>query len=198
MRRFVASFVMSLAGLALVLAPVSGQAAWSLGANLGVTIHDPSDGGDTFTLIGFPTQASAFSSLRPGFRVGYAGSKMDHEGYLDLSYDSQSADGDDLHSLRLAGNYQYNFGTAASVRPYVTLGAGIFNVGYDAGFGSVGATAATFGGGFGMGMPVSDDRGRLRWELRYDRLQEGDDDGFTIIGEASVVSILFGFDLWMR
>ncbi|HEU4333777.1 MAG TPA: outer membrane beta-barrel protein [Candidatus Eisenbacteria bacterium] len=199
MRRVPVPLVLLLAGIALLLAPAPAHAAWSLGANLGVTVHNPTDDGDdTVTMIGFPTQASAFSSLRPGLRIGYAGQAMTHEGYLDLSYDSQSADGDDVHAMRLAANYQYNFGANSSVKPYVTLGAGLFNFGYDTGFGSVGATAATFGGGIGMGMPVSDDRGRLRWELRYDRLGEGEDGGIAIIGEAGIISVLFGFDLWMR
>lgn len=174
-------------------------ATWGVGANMGLTIHNPDGPGDDVTMFGVPTQANALSSIRPGFRVSYVGgAKMTHEGFLDLSYDRQSSDGDHLSTFRLAGNYQYNFTMSGSPRPYVTFGVGMFHEGFDAGGEDLGATSMTFGGGFGVGFPVSNGAGRIRVETRMDKLDNADDDGFPVIGEATVIQIGAGFDLWFR
>ena len=194
LRRFAAIALVS--SLAL---PLPASAMWSLGANLGVTIHNPSeDGDDTATLVGIPTQTSPFGSLRPGLRIGFAGEALTHEGFLDASYDAQYIDEFDVHALRLGANYQYNFSSGASMRPYLTAGVGILNVGGDFGLESVGATSLTYGGGVGLGFPVSDNAGRLRVEARADRIDEGEEDGVVLIGEATVINVTFGFDLWLR
>ena len=189
--------------LVVILATQPAQATWGVGANLGLTIHNPDGPGDDVTMFGIPTQANAFSSIRPGLRVSYAGgAAMKHEGFLDLSYDRQSTEGDHLSTLRLAGNYQYNFTMSGSPRPYVTFGVGMFHEGFDVeGLGGdedVGATAMTFGGGFGVGFPVSQGAGRIRAEVRMDKLDNADDDGFPVIGEATVIGIGAGFDLWFK
>ena len=93
----------------------------SVGTNFGVAIHSPEDGGDNTTLVGVPSQASLIGTIRPGLRIGGAGSKRDHEGYLDLSYDGISSGGSSFHALRLGLNYQYNFG-GGSFRPFLTIG----------------------------------------------------------------------------
>jgi hypothetical protein len=182
----------------IVFATRPALATWGIGANMGVTIHNPEGPGDDVTMFGVPTQANALSSIRPGLRVSYTGTAMSHEGFLDLSYDRQSSEGDHLSTLRLAGNYQYNFTTSGSPRPYLTFGVGMFHEGLETGFGDVGATSLTFGGGFGVGFPVSDKAGRIRVEARMDKLDSADDDGIPVIGEATVIQIGAGFDLWFR
>jgi hypothetical protein len=187
-----------LAALVLMsLAPAHSFAAWGLGANLGMTLHDPAESGaDNVTLIGFPSQASVFTSLRPGLRVAYAGDSSPHEAYLDVSLDHEASHGDNFTAVRLGGNYQYNF-NGSSFRPYVTAGLGVFSE--HANFsGSTSATSMTFGGGAGIGFPVGNQAGRLRLEARFDKLQEGKDNGEVVIGEATIMSLLFGFDLWLR
>jgi hypothetical protein len=74
----------------------------------------------------------------------------------------------------------------------------MFHEGLGTGFGEVGATSLTFGGGFGVGFPVSNKAGRIRVEARMDKLDSADDDGITVIGEATVIQIGAGFDLWFR
>jgi outer membrane protein with beta-barrel domain len=192
-------FLTAVVVLASVLVAARPAAAtWGIGANLGVTIHNPDSAADNTTLVGIPTQASAFATIRPGMRVSYTGAAMDHEGFADLSYDSQSSGGDHINAFRLAGNYQYNFSTSGGPRPYVTAGVGLFHEGVEVGSGSVGATSMTFGGGFGVGFPVSKGSGRIRVEARIDELDEGDDDGDVVIGKATVMQIGAGFDLWFR
>jgi len=196
MRSFLtAVFVLS----CLAASTQPAHATWGVGANLGLTIHNPDGPGDDVTMFAIPTQANAFASIKPGLRVSYTGNvKTNHEGFLDLSYDRQSSDGDHLSTLRLAGNYQYNFTMSGSPRPYVTFGVGMFHEGFDTGGGDLGATSMTFGGGFGVGFPVSDKAGRIRVEARMDKLDNADDDGFPVIGEATVIQIGAGFDLWFK
>ena len=194
--RSTAVVLLALASILTLTQPA--LATWGLGANMGITIHNPKGPGDDVTMFGIPTQANALSSIRPGLRVSYAGSKMDHEGFADLSYDRQSSGGDDLSTLRLAGNYQYNFTTSSSYRPYVTFGVGMFHESLGTGFGDVSATSMTFGGGFGLGFPVSKGAGRIRLEARMDKLDSADDNGVTVIDEATVIGIGAGFDLWFK
>jgi hypothetical protein len=165
----------------------------SVGTNFGVAIHSPEDGGDNTTLVGVPSQASLIGTIRPGLRIGGAGSKRDHEGYLDLSYDGISSGGSSFHALRLGLNYQYNFG-GGSFRPFLTIGGGVYNVGGE----SIDANSATFGGALGFGVPVSDDHGRFRLEVRLDHLNEGKDGGNVVIDPANVYQFTMGFDLWMK
>ncbi|HEX5030430.1 MAG TPA: outer membrane beta-barrel protein [Candidatus Eisenbacteria bacterium] len=195
MRSFL-SAVLALVAILAVTQPA--QATWGVGANLGLTIHNPEGPGDDVTMFGAPTQANLLSSIRPGLRVSYTGTAMSHEGFLDLSYDRQSSDGDHLSTFRLAGNYQYNFTMTGSPRPYVTFGVGMFHEGLGSEFGDLGATAMTFGGGFGVGFPVSDKAGRIRAEVRMDKLDHAEDDGDPVIGEATVIQIGAGFDLWFK
>src|SRR5262245_15034951 len=123
MRQFLAAIF----ALACILAATQpAEATWGVGANAGLTIRNPEGPGDDVTTFGIPTQANALSSIRPGLRVSYTGDvKTNHEGFLDLSYDRRSTEGDHLSTLRLAGNYQYNFQTSSSMRPYVTFGVGM-------------------------------------------------------------------------
>ena len=68
---------------------------------------------------------------------------------------------------------------------------------HDFGGSSTGATSFTYGGGVGFGTKVSEGHGRIRGELRYDRLNEGKDSGTTLIDAANLYQFLLGFDLWM-
>jgi hypothetical protein len=49
-----------------------------------------------------------------------------------------------------------------------------------------------------VGFPVSKKAGRIRVEARMDKLDSADDGGVTVIGEATVIQIGAGFDLWFR
>jgi hypothetical protein len=184
-----------LLGSAVLLAAApSARADISVGTSFGVAIHSPEGGGSNTTLVGVPSQAGLTGTVRPGLRIGGARSARDHEFYLDTSYDGINSSGNGIHALRFGLNYQYNFSRAASTHPYVTAGAGMFNVGG----GSVSATSATFGGGIGLGVPVSEDHGRFRVEFRIDHLNDGKDGGDVVIGAANVFQLMAGFDLWMK
>lgn len=188
----------TLAALALVMVgTVPARADISVGTSLGLAIHDPEGSGQSTTLIGIPSQAGVVSTVRPGFRFGTAVEDRKHEGYADITFDRQSSGGSSLHALRLGVNYQYNFDPTKSA-PYVTFGGGLYNISADGGFGSAGATSGTIGGGFGLGVPVSENHGRFRVEARVDHLFEGDDGGFTLIDAANVFQLNLGFDLWMK
>ena len=102
-----------------------------------------------------------------------------------------------MSALRLAGNYQLQLrqGIAAPVRD--VRGRHIPCEGFSTRWRRGGATALTFGGGFGVGFPVSDMAGGSV-EARMDKLDHADDGGVTVIGEATVIQIGAGFDLWFQ
>jgi hypothetical protein len=179
--------------VSVVLAPARAFSAWGLGANLGLSILNPSEiGVPNATVVGVPAQSTAFM---PGLRFSMTEGTMVHEAYVDLGYFGESSEGDHFHTMRLGGNYQYNF-KGTSARPFLTAGVGIFNVG--SGAGGPHATTFTFGGGAGVGFPVSDNAGRLRLEARVDKIREGRSNGEIVIGETTAIQVLFGFDLWVR
>ena len=193
MRRVDPAAPLFLLSALLLLSASPARADISVGTNFGVAVHSPADDGDNTTLIGVPSQANLVGAVRPGLRIGGAGSKRDHEGYLDLSYDGISTNSGANHVLRIGVNYQYNF-RGASVRPFLTLGGGIYSYGGE----NVGATSTTVGGGVGFGVPVSDDHGRFRMEFRLDHLSDGKDGTDVLIGAANVYQLTLGFDLWMK
>ena len=193
MRRVPSAATLSLGCVLILAAAAPALADISVGTNFGVAIHSPSDDGDNTTLIGVPSQASLIGTVRPGLRLGAAGGERVHESYLDLSYDGISTNSAAIHALRIGANYQYNF-RGASMRPFLTVGAGIYSYGGE----NVGATSSTFGGGVGFGVPVSDDHGRFRVEFRLDHLNEGKDGTDVLIDAANVYQFTFGFDLWMK
>ena len=194
MRRIRSAASIVLGGALLLAAAPHARADISVGTSFGVAIHHPSNGGDNTTLVGVPSQAGLAGTVRPGLRIGGVGQKRDHEVYLDTSYDGLSSGGSSLHALRLGLNYQYNFARSGSTHPYLTAGAGIYNVGGE----GISATSATFGGGVGLGVPVSEDHGRFRVEFRLDHLNDGKDGGDVVVGAANVFQITAGFDLWMK
>jgi len=193
MRRTHSAAWLLLGSAMLLTTAPSARADIYVGTSFGVAIHSPEGGGDNTTLIGVPSQAGLTGTVRPGLRVGGAGSARDHELYLDTSYDGLSSGGSSIHALRLGVNYQYNF-MGGSTHPYVTVGGGMYNVGGE----SVSATSATFGGGLGLGVPISEDHGRFRVEFRVDHLSDGKDGGNVVIGAANVFQLMAGFDLWMK
>lgn len=178
----------AIVSLGLFQAP-QASANWSLGTNLGVSFVSP-DGGDNYTVASWPSSAEL---VTPGLRVGFAGTKSPHEGYLETGF-LLISDGGTLHVLELSGNYQYSFKPEGKTSPYLTAGVGLVNV--DNSF--TGATSAMFGGGLGIWCRVGADHGRVRAEVRYDRVSEGDDSGTPVIDKAGMVGIKLGFDLWMK
>jgi hypothetical protein len=180
------AFVAAIVSLTLFHAP-QAFANWSLGANLGVSFVNPEDGSSE-TVAGWPLDAF----LEPGLRIGFAGTRSSHEGYLEsglVLVDSDST----VHVFELIGNYQYSFKPGSPTSPFLTAGVGLVNV--DNG-GS--ATSAMYGGGLGIWHRVAADHGRVRAEVRYDRVSEGDDNGVEVIDKAGIVGIKLGFDLWMK
>ena len=196
--RCVPSVAFLLLGSTLLLATASPSLAdMSVGTNFGFAIHNPENGGENTTLIGVPSQAGLLGTVRPGLRIGGAGSKRDHEGYVDLSYDGISSNGSGAHALRIGVNYQYNFNSSAT-HPYLTFGGGMYNYGGGGDGDNISATSTTIGGGVGLGVPVSENHGRFRVEVRLDHLSEGKDGGDVLIGAANVCQFTMGFDLWMK
>ena len=197
MRSILRMFVV--AALFLVGKAPLGHAEVSMGANLGFAVMDPKYG-DTWTFVDIPSNSGYFTTVRPGLRVGLTGKGRRHEAYTDLSLDYVhfNYNSNSWRSIRAALNYQFNLNGAA-VGPYVTGGGGLLNTrAVDQFGGDWNATAATMGGGLGLGIPVSAAHGRVRAEARLDHIFEGkNSNGAVIIDQANVYGLVFGFDLWL-
>lgn len=161
-----------------------------LGANLGFSSINPENGRDA-QVVAWPSSVIGF---QPGFRLSYIADSGTHEGYLDSGLLRLSGGGEATTYVELSGNYQYNFASGGRTRPYLTAGVGIFHVSLSSDFGGdESGTSALFGGGVGIRHSVSADHGSLRFEARFDRVEESD-----VIGAAGVFGFKFGYDLWMR
>jgi opacity protein-like surface antigen len=199
--------VLLLVLLALVPAAPAAAFNWGVGADLGYNMFMPSSdyGGDieNISYFGWPLGSQLLFGEVPlssggGLRVSFAGEKPTHEAWLGTSLSYFSYSGTSLHMLGLNANYQYNFETSGGVKPYVTAGAGLTRLGYSPESGDgTSAMSATFGGGVGIAHKMG--TGRLRAEVRYDQITEGnDDDDDTLILKGGNLGFRLGFDLWSQ
>lgn len=186
----------------MVAALLAGFAAparamnWSLGANLGLVIVDPTeDGLESVTLLGLPSQGFITIVGSPGLRVGFIGESPRHQFYFDNGLSMFSTEGVNFTSAQFTANYQYNL-TRTSTQPYVTLGGGLAHFrSEDFLFGDESVMAGMFGGGLGVQHRLGHGRGSLRAEIRLDHVVE--DDG-GVVPESNNIGLKFGFDLWMN
>lgn len=196
MRRSMSCFAMLLASIALLSVPPAHAMNWSLGANLGLSVEMPEDGSDV-TVLEWP-----YKGVVPaGLRLGFANEGSPHEIYFDNEFGWFDSDDVSGHSLSLTANLLYALSPGITA-PYLTGGLGFVNVGshIETGFGdfSASATSITLGLGVGLRHRLANGHGAVRGEVRYDRLTEGEDHDVVVIDEAGVLSLKFGFDLWMK
>ena len=191
MRRL--SILAAVAALMAVSAVPASALNWSLGANLGAQFVDP-DQGEDFSVYSWP------NVLMPGIRVGFTGANPTHEFYADTGLLLVSSDDASSRSFTTTGNYQFNFPTQSSNNFYLTGGAGFIVDGSEVstplGDIETSATSMMYGAGVGIRHKMGNGHGTLRAEVRYDLVSEGEDDGVTVIDEASAFGIKLGFDLW--
>jgi len=196
--------VVLLALLAVIPAAPAAAVECGLGADLGFNLFIPSsdyEGAENISTFGWPMGGSFLGALPTfgGLRVSFRGEKPAHEVWLGTSLSFLSSEGDSFHQLGLTANYQYNFPTQGTILPYVTAGAGLNMVGINPDEGdSHSATAAVFGGGVGIARAVADGAGRLRAEVRFDQVTEGESDGSVMIPKGGNLGIRLGFDLWLK
>lgn len=169
-------------------------AIWSLGSNLGLTYMDPKSTAEQVTTLGVPSGAGVIPVVQPGLRVGFKGEDSALEGYLDMGFALVHSGGSTDHALAATANFQDSFRPENDTSAYLTAGAGITNL--DSGIYS--ATSFVFGGGLGLWHKVGNDHGRVRMEVRYDRLTKGEDNHVAVIDEADILGLKLGFDLWMK
>ncbi len=183
----------------LTIAAPAHAMNWSLGANLGLVVVDPTENGiESFTLIGWPSQGLFNIVASPGLRIGFRGEDPRQQFYLDSGFSHVSTDGGSFSSLQLSGNYQYNFAAAGRVHPYLTGGLGLVSVNADNFLGDGAAVSPIVGGGFGLQGELGHGHGTLRAEFRLDHVAEGKDNGATVIPATNNYGIKLGFDLWMK
>lgn len=184
--------------LALVATPAHAM-NWSLGANLGLVVIDPTeDGVDSATMFGWPSQGFLNAVGAPGLRLGFMGENPQHQFNLETAFWLFSSEGSSISTAQFTGNYQHNFvGSGAATYPFVTGGAGFTSVNAEDFFGGS-AVSPTFGIGVGMQHRLGHGHGTARAEIRIDHVVEGEDGGFPLIPASNNIGLKFGFDLWMQ
>ncbi len=181
----------------------AASATWTLGANVGLSILMPSEGGGDLRALSLPAQDGLLNGgTLAGLRIGLVAPDERHEFYLDWGLSLLSGGGESLTGFMGTLNYQHNLGTGrGSTEPYLTLGLGLAYrrehfENFFTGSETISGTNPLFGGGIGVQHRVGRSHGALRGEIRYDRLAEGSGD----LGVASMNALSFklGFDLWMK
>jgi hypothetical protein len=162
---------------------------WSLGSNFGLRFLNAENQGSTVTALSWP--GDALLAREPGFRLGFTGENRAHEFFIDSGVLLMSESGFSLHSLLLTGNYQHNFTPETSPSPYVTVGAGFYNVGGD----TDSSTLPSLGGGLGLQFHVASGHGTVRTEFRFDHFGSDETQGMPAV---NAFGFKIGFDLWMK
>jgi opacity protein-like surface antigen len=169
----------------------AGAGTVGIGANMGFSAINPAVGADT-QIFAWPGSVVGF---QPGVRLSYLVETRTHEGFLDTGLLRLSGAGESATYTQLSGNYQYNFRSTASVRPYLTAGVGMYRVSLGSDFGpGESGNSFLYGGGGGIRHWVSEEHGAVRAEARYDHVGEGS----KIIQKADVFTFRLGFDLWLK
>jgi hypothetical protein len=189
--------------LAMIPAAQARVVKWGIGADLGYNVFMPSsdyEKWENINAFGWPMGGSSPEAPTfGGLRVVFQGENPAREVWLGTSLALLSSGGVHFNRFQLTANYQYNFPAEGRTRPYVTGGAGLTGMGHGSeGHGGRSAMGALFGVGAGIAYRVGDGAGRLRAEIRYDRLTEGKDDGSILIPKGGNLGIRLGFDLWVK
>ena len=170
----------------LILVASSARAVvWQIGPNLGMDVF--SVAGDAAAGIGVPEGTDPLvGALRPSLRFGAWSDDQRHEVYLDtgaMLITSESTYTNFIATL----NYSHAFRWGSA--PYVTAGFGIANRG------SLGESrqALSFAVGLGRRQRLGHGHGAVRYEARYERLQERDVPADN--PPLDIIGVRIGFDL---
>lgn len=184
-------------GLALgalrVPAACSREAAWSIGANAGISFIQPERGAHVTTL----SAPGTVSGMQPGLRLGHTLSHPNAEAYLDGGLSWSTSNGAHDRGAMLIANVQWNFSPASSAALFVDAGFGLLSSTVSTGRSSVSGTAARAGLGAGVRRRVGD-AGTVRAGARWDHDTRDMDGSIVVIPGGSVLTLRAGFDLWLR
>lgn len=148
----------------------------------------------TPTSCGAPAQSFLTLLGTPGLRLGIAPETAPYELFFDTGFSHVSLNDASFSAFQLSANFQYNFNNG-STHPYVAAGAGLSRINDDDFFYSRGhETAPTFGAGLGVRHRLHHGYGKLRAEVRYDRLVASHAENYFLDGYS--VALKLGFDVW--
>jgi len=180
----------------------AATSTWTFGANMGLSILMPREGGDDLTAFTLPARNGPLSGgTLAGLRIGVLYPDERRELYLDWGLSHVSQGSVSLTGLIATLNYQHTLGTGRSAtEPYLTLGLGLTyqreRVDLFLGPETSSGTNPIFGAGLGVQHKIAHRHGAMRGEIRYDRLAEGSGD--LGLASANALGFMFGFDLWMK
>lgn len=185
--------------VSIIVSGGSARAEVVLGASFGYTHFTYPDIPDfTNNIVGIPgTQDWS----QPGIRVGYVapGRRWDLNADVGLMHRSGTI-GSPETTVELFPQVQVNAAGRRGFSPFVNGGVGmLYETAFTSPINPITATRPVFGAGVGVRKSVSDEHGRLRFELRYDRVSKsektrGPGDTFTFPA-TNLFSVKLGFDL---
>jgi len=173
--------------LSLVASTPARAGSWSLGAQLGWMAIQSGEGSYTTTVLAMPSSALSY---QPGLRLGFGDARHTREACFEggmLMIDEAGS----LVTIAIGSfGYQHVFMREAAWNPLANVWAGFVNEGGEERSG----ISPSLGAGLGVRHVVHEDRGALRFEVRYDYLKAG---GPFERPKLATVGFRFGFDLWL-
>lgn len=176
--------------IALVLLGTSPAAAasWSLGTQLGLAyITSGAAHEGTTTVVAWPSNALTYE---PGLRLALGSDRHTDDVMLDTGWLKLDEAGSTLSLFVATASYQHVFRPEWNWSPFANAGLGAYRE--DAS--TVTHTSARWGGGIGVRHVVHEDHGALRFEVRYEHLDENRESGRPTL---KTWGVQFGFDLWL-
>ena len=162
-------------------------ASWSFGTQLDIAYISSADKKGTSTVVAFPSNALTYE---PGLRVALGNDRHTNDVMLDSGWFLLDEAGSTLSLFVAMANVQHVFRPEWNWSPFANAGAGVYRE--DAA--TVTHTSGRYGAGIGVRHVVHEDHGALRFEARYDHLNENRESGRPTL---ATWGLRFGFDLWL-
>ncbi len=189
---------MWLGWLILSAAPLHA-AEWSIGASGGLNHFVASEGGLQTFGTGFPYSGPSLE-FQPAFRIERRGEGSRNGIALDLGFGFRGhEDTFTTHSIVVLAHLTHALGEGKPLAAFASLGGGVGYFSYEdlsrAGSGRQSGTGAIYGGGAGVFHRLGNGHGRIRLEIRYQRVEGATDDGLVVTPKGHSTSAQLGFDL---
>jgi len=186
-------------GLLILSATPLHAAEWSIGASGGFNYLVASEGDFQTFGAGFPYSGPSLE-FQPALRIERRGERSRNGIAIDLGFGFRGhEDAFTTHSIIVLGSLTRAFGEGRPLAAFASLGGGLGYFSYEdlsrAGSGRQSGTGAIFGAGAGVFHRLGNGNGRIRLEIRYQRVEGATDDGLVITPKGHSASAQLGFDL---
>lgn len=189
-------------GLLALFAARLHAAEWSIGASGGFNYFIAGEGDFQSFGTGFPYSGPSLE-FQPAFRIERRGERSRNGIAVDLGFGFRGhEDTFTTHSIVVLGSLRRAFGEGRPLAAFASLSGGLGYFSYEdlsrAGSGRLSGAGAIYGGGVGVFHRLGNGHGRIRMEIRYQRVEGAADDGFVVTPEGHSASAQLGFDLIVK